>query len=105
MYACGGFGWFDGIVQNWTDHSILQSLLFFGVLFIVSDIITIPFQWYATFVIEEKFGFNKQTPSLFIADKLKSWGLSIVLGGLILTAIIWIYNLTPEYFGCWLSEL
>jgi STE24 endopeptidase len=73
-------------------------LLFFGVLFIVSDIITIPFQWYATFVIEEKFGFNKQTPSLFIADKLKSWGLSIVLGGLILTAIIWIYNLTPEYF-------
>ncbi|HOS46771.1 MAG: M48 family metallopeptidase [Bacteroidales bacterium] len=98
MYACGGFGWFDGIVQNWTDHSILQSLLFFGVLFIVSDIITIPFQWYATFVIEEKFGFNKQTPSLFIADKLKSWGLSIVLGGLILTAIIWIYNLTPEYF-------
>ncbi len=98
MYACGGFGWFDGIVQNWTDRSILQSLLFFGVLFIVSDVITIPFQWYDTFVIEEKFGFNKQTPSLFIADKLKSWGLSIVLGGLILTAIIWIYNLTPQYF-------
>ncbi|OQB29197.1 MAG: Protease HtpX [Bacteroidetes bacterium ADurb.Bin174] len=98
IYACGGFGWFDGIVQNWTEHGILQSLLFFGVLFIVSDIITIPFQWYAIFVIEEKFGFNKQTPSLFITDKLKSWGLSIVLGGLILTAIIWIYNLTPEYF-------
>jgi len=98
IYACGGFGWFDGIVQNWTEHGILQSLLFFGVLFIVSDVITIPFQWYDTFVIEEKFGFNKQTPSLFITDKLKSWGLSIVLGGLILTAIIWIYNLTPEYF-------
>ena len=98
IYACGGFGWFDGIVQNWTEHSILQSLLFFGVLFVVSDVVTIPFQWYDTFVIEEKFGFNKQTPSLFITDKLKSWGLSIVLGGLILTAIIWIYNLTPEYF-------
>ena len=37
IYACGGFGWFDGIVQNWTEHGILQSLLFFGVLFIASD--------------------------------------------------------------------
>jgi len=98
MYACGGFGWLDGVVQNWTNHSILQSLLFFGILFIISDIIIIPFEWHDVFVIEEKFGFNKLTPSLFITDKLKSWGLSIVFGGLILSAIIWIYHLTPDYF-------
>ena len=56
-----------------TDRSILPILVVFRCSFIVSDVITIPFQWYDTFVIEEKFGFNKQTPSLFIADKLKSW--------------------------------
>lgn len=98
MYLFGGFGWLDRMVQLWTDHALLQSLFFFGILFIINDIINIPFDWYHTFVIEEKFEFNKVTPSVFITDKLKSWGISILIGGLVLSAIIWIYTLTPEYF-------
>ncbi len=98
MYLLGGFGWLDHVVQLWTDHVLLQSLFFFGILFIVNDIINIPFDWYHTFVIEEKFEFNKVTPGIFITDKLKSWGISIVIGGLILSVIIWIYTLTPQYF-------
>jgi STE24 endopeptidase len=98
MYLFGGFGWLDRMVQLWTDHALLQSLYFFGILFIINDIINIPFDWYHTFVIEEKFEFNKVTPTIFIADKLKSWGISILIGGLVLSAIIWIYTLTPEYF-------
>jgi STE24 endopeptidase len=98
MYVLGGFGWLDHVVQLWTDHVLLQSLFFFGILFIVNDIINIPFDWYHTFVIEEKFEFNKVTPGIFITDKLKSWGISIVIGGLILSVIIWIYTLTPQYF-------
>lgn len=98
MYVLGGFGWLDRIVQLWTDQPILQSLLFFGILFIINDIINIPFDWCHTFVIEEKFEFNKVTPTIFITDKLKSWGVSIFIGGLILSAIIWIYTLTPQYF-------
>ncbi|MDD4489785.1 MAG: M48 family peptidase, partial [Paludibacter sp.] len=98
MYVLGGFGWLDRIVQLWTDQPILQLLLFFGILFIINDIINIPFDWCHTFVIEEKFEFNKVTPTIFITDKLKSWGVSIFIGGLILSAIIWIYTLTPQYF-------
>ena len=98
MYLFGGFGWLDCMVQLWTDHALLQSLFFFGILFIINDIINIPFDWYHTFVIEEKFEFNKVTPTIFITDKLKSWGISILIGGLVLSAIIWIYTLTPEYF-------
>lgn len=98
MYLWGGFGWLDGIVATWTDDYILRSLYFFGILFIVNDLLLIPFDWYHTFVVEEKFGFNKMTPSMFITDKLKSWGLSIVLGGGILYLIILIYTLTPDYF-------
>lgn len=98
MYSLGGFGWLDGIVQGFTDNVILQSLYFFGIIFIVNDLIGIPLDWYHTFVIEEKFQFNKVTPRIFITDRLKSWGLSILLGGGILTLILWLYHLTPEYF-------
>ncbi|MEA4985732.1 Protease HtpX [bioreactor metagenome] len=98
MYLLGGFGWLDRMVQSWTDHTLLQSLFFFGILFIINDLINIPFDWYHTFVIEERFEFNKVTPGIFITDKLKSWGIGMLIGGLILSAIIWIYTLTPQYF-------
>jgi STE24 endopeptidase len=101
MYSLGGFAWADELVQNYTSNPILLPLLFFGLLFIANDILGIPFDWYHTFVIEEKFEFNKIGPKLFILDKLKGYGLTIVMGGGILSLIIWIYNLTPEYFWLW----
>lgn len=101
MYTLGGFAWVDQLVQNYTLNPILLPLLFFGLLFIANDILGIPFDWYHTFVIEEKFEFNKIGPKLFILDKLKGYGLTIVMGGGILSLIIWIYNLTPDYFWLW----
>lgn len=98
MFACGGFAWLDGLVQQYVQHPIGTPIIFFGILFIANDIIGIPFDWYDTFVIEERFGFNKVTPKLFILDKLKGYAMTIVLGGGILFAIIWIYTLTPTYF-------
>ncbi len=98
MYAFGGFGWLDNIIQNEISNEILKSLAFFGILFIVNDIISIPFEWYDTFVIEEKFEFNKITKKLFFLDKLKSYLLTIIIGGALFSLIIWIYQLTPEYF-------
>lgn len=98
MYAFGGFGWLDGLLQHQVANPMLISLIFFGVLFLANDIISIPFEWYDTFVIEERFGFNKVTPKLFILDKLKSYLLTVIIGGGILSLIIWIYQLTPTYF-------
>lgn len=98
MFAFGGFAWVDGLVQQYVQNPIWTPILFFGILFIANDILGIPFDWYDTFVIEERFGFNKITPKLFILDKLKGYAMTIVLGGGILFVIIWIYTLTPTYF-------
>mgnify|MGYP000916976735 FL=1 len=101
MLIFGGFGWLDNLLRKITEHQILLPLLYFGVLFFASEIINLPFEWYDTFVIEEKFGFNKVTPKLFIVDKIKEILLSVIIGGGILATIIWIYTLTPNYFWLW----
>ena len=94
----GGFGWIDGLVRSITENEVFVSLLFFGIILVASDLLSIPFEIYDTFVIEERFGFNKTTPKIFILDKLKSYALIAVLGGGILWLIITVFNLTPEYF-------
>ena len=60
--------------------------------------ISLPFQIYGTFVIEDRFGFNKTTPKLFITDKLKSWLLGAVLGGGMLLFIMWSWTETGDWF-------
>lgn len=98
MYAFGGFGWLDAWVQDLTAEPVLQSLLFFAVLFLASDVLAIPFDYYQTFVIEERFEFNKMTRVTFWMDRLKSLGIGVLIGGGILWLIRWIYQLTPDYF-------
>lgn len=88
----GGFEWVDSIVRETTSNPILQALLFFGIIMIGSDILTLPFSYYHTFVIEEKFGFNKSTRKLFFLDKLKGWFLMAILGGAVLAIIIWFFQ-------------
>jgi STE24 endopeptidase len=98
MLFYGGFAWIDGFAHQLTDNTILAALIFFGILFFVSDILNTPFSIYATFVIEEKFGFNKTTPKTFVFDKLKGWLLAAILGGGIMSLLIWFYQLTTEMF-------
>ncbi|MGB4205968.1 MAG: M48 family metallopeptidase [Bacteroidales bacterium] len=94
----GGIPWADGIIRSITTHPVLMALLFFGSLMLVSDILSTPFAVYQTFVIEERFGFNKTTPLIFILDKLKGWLLGAIIGGGLLSLIIWIYMKTPQMF-------
>ncbi len=98
MLFMGGFAYIDDIASQINDNQIIRPLIFFAILFFASDIIGIPFAIYSTFVIEEKFGFNKTTPKTFILDKLKSWILSIIIGGIILYGILWIYYKTTDMF-------
>ena len=93
-----GFKFVDDYARTITDNSILIALLFFGIIMIGSDIITTPFSYYKTFVIEEKFGFNKSTKKLFFLDKLKGWLMSAMLGGGILALIIWFFDVTSKNF-------
>ena len=63
-----------------------------------SDILTTPFSYYKTFIIEERFGFNKSTPKLFLADKLKGWLMTIIVGGGLLALVIWFYQISGSLF-------
>ena len=92
LLTLGGFGYLDALLDPYINDPILKSLAFFGILFIVSDIINTPFSYYATFVIEEEFGFNKMTRKLFVVDKLKGYALAIIIGGLLGYALLWIVN-------------
>jgi len=93
-----GFKIVDDYSRTFTDNNILIALIFFGIIMIGSDIITTPFSYYRTFVIEEKFGFNKSTKKLFFIDKAKGWLMSAVLGGGILSLIIWFYEFAGANF-------
>lgn len=92
LLSFGGFGYLDSLLDPYISDPILKSLAFFGILFVVSDIISTPFSYYSTFVIEEEFGFNKMSRKLFIMDKLKGYVLVIVIGGLLGYALLWIVN-------------
>ncbi len=93
-----GFAWVDSIVGNIITHPVLKSILFFGIIGLVSDISHMPFYWYSTFVIEEKYGFNRTGKTLFLVDQLKKWGLAALLGIPILALITWLYYKTDTYF-------
>jgi len=93
-----GFEYVDNIARSYTENPILMALIFFGIIMIASDIITTPFSYYKTFVIEEKFGFNKTTKKLFILDKLKGLVMMAIIGGGIISLIIWFYQLTGNQF-------
>src|SRR5688572_23328558 len=103
MLWFGGFGWLDSILRLYISNDILLALVFFGALILVSDILTIPFQWYSTFVIEEKYGFNKTTLKTFITDKLKGYVLASVIGGLLLTALLYLVQTIGSDFWIWFS--
>lgn len=94
----GGFEWVDQLTRSITDNPILIALLFFGIIMIGSDIVTLPFSYYATFVIEEKFGFNKTTRATFFMDKLKGWGMMAIVGGGVLALIIWFFEWAGSNF-------
>jgi STE24 endopeptidase len=93
-----GFEYVDTIARSYSDSPILIALIFFGVIMFASSIITMPFSYYKTFVIEEKFGFNKTTKKTFVLDKIKGLLMMAVLGGGILSLIIWFYQLTQDQF-------
>lgn len=93
-----GFAFVDHFARTYSNNEIVISLIFFGIILLASDILTTPFDYYHTFVIEEKYGFNKMNKKTFWLDKVKTWFLSIIIGGILLTVIIWFYQKTGTQF-------
>ena len=98
LFAFGGFAWFDSVARSVSDAPIVMALVYFGIFFLLDWAVGLPFSVYSTFHIEERYGFNRTTPLLFLTDTLKGLAVSVVLYGLLISVVVWIYSLTPAYF-------
>jgi STE24 endopeptidase len=90
--AFNGFNLVDVYVRGITSAPILQGLLFIGILCLLSFLMNLPFQTYNTFIIEEKFGFNKTSPKTFIMDRIKGLLMGAIVGGIFLSVILWFFE-------------
>lgn len=101
-----GFQITDAFVRSFGFSSIISGLLFIGILLFLRTLVFLPFSIYSTFVIEEKFGFNKTTPKIFVIDLIKSMLLSCLLGGLLLALILFLLESGGPYAWvyCWVAS-
>lgn len=97
FWFSGGFNWLDHIVRLWNLPEIWTGVCYIGILMSAKIILSLPFSIYATFVIEERFGFNKTTPLTFILDRLKGLALSLLLGVPVLALILFIFQNLGEF--------
>ncbi|MGA2090153.1 MAG: M48 family metallopeptidase [Endomicrobiales bacterium] len=93
----GAFNVLDEYARTFGAGSLLTGLIFCGILLVVYQFIHLPFSLYHTFVIEEKYGFNKTTVTTFILDFIKGIALSVIIGGLILACILWFFENVHSY--------
>ncbi|MBR0500571.1 MAG: M48 family metallopeptidase [Bacteroidales bacterium] len=98
IFASGGFSVFDAAARSVSSSPVVQALIFWGIFYLISWVVSLPFDIYRTFVIEQRFGFNRSTPKLFAADAVKSLLLNCVIMGAVLALCAWIYTLTPRWF-------
>jgi STE24 endopeptidase len=103
MLAGGSFGWLDGFLKASIENEIVLALCFFGVLMLASDILTLPFQLYSTFVIEEKYGFNKTSVKTFFVDKLKGYLLAAAIGAPLVALLIYLIRAIGPNFWIWFA--
>lgn len=99
MLFTGGFAFVDSIALYFSSNAIIRALIFFAIISLASSIIEIPFSAYDTFVIEQRFGFNKTTVSTFIGDLVKNLLLTVIFGGLLITVLVILYTKLGFWFA------
>ena len=99
----GGFTFVENtsnFLTNQSSNSISQGLVFFLILGLVSFLVSLPFDFYSVFYIEEKHGFNRQKLKGFFLDQIKTLVISIILGGLLLSLLLWAME-QGSYWWIW----
>lgn len=97
----GGFNALDLWVRSFGWSPIATGLAFIGTLMLLQSALSLPFQVYSTFVIEQAYGFNKTTPATFVSDLMKGLGLGILLGAPILGGVLWFFDSVGSYAWLW----
>ncbi len=96
FWSLGGFGWLDALARSFVPSPVAVGLIFLSLLMLGQSVISLPFSVYDTFVIEQKFGFNRATPATFIMDRLKGLLLGAVIGLPLAAAVLWIFGNVPN---------
>jgi len=97
----GALGWLEGILSSVSDNFVLLPLLFVIAVVFLLSLMSLPFEYWATFVIEEQFGFNRSTKKTFFLDALKNFILTSVIAGVVVGIIAFLYHLSPQWFWVW----
>jgi STE24 endopeptidase len=105
FWFSGGFQALDALVRGWDVGPIWSGLAYIGLLLLGRALLSLPFSIYSTFVLEERFGFNRTTPGTFVTDLLKGLGLAIVLGGPLLAGVLAFFQYAGPYawLYCWVA--
>ena len=101
FWFAGGFGWLDRSTRGLGFGAVATGLAFLAGLGIARTLIGLPFAIWSTFVIEQRFGFNRTSPATFVTDRLKGLLLAIALGGPLLAAILWLFEIAGPSAWAW----
>lgn len=103
FWLIGGFEILDEVVRSFALHPIIVGLFYISAWFLLCQALQLPFTAYSTFVIEQKFGFNRSTVSTFIIDRIKGLALAAIIGLPIMAALIWIFReVDHAWFWGWI---
>ena len=106
FWFAGGFDLMDGIVRGFGLNAILTGLIYIGVLVLLKAALSLPWSVYSTFVIEERFGFNKTTPGVFAADLVKGVVLGVLIGGPLAAGVLAFFEYagSAAWLYCWAAS-
>lgn len=107
FWFSGGFNWLDNVVRSFHLNTNVTGLLYIGILMLANSLLILPFSIYSTFVIEQKFGFNRTTVRTYVADQIKRLVLMFVIGMPLLAVILWFFETAGKmaWLYCWLISV
>lgn len=104
FWFIGGFGWLDNWTRSFGFAEVGTGLLFIGAMLLGNYLTSLPFSIYDTFVLEERFGFNKTTPKVFVVDQIKSIFVMALIGGPLIAALLLIFiHVSAAWLWAWVT--
>ncbi|MBS3732274.1 MAG: M48 family metallopeptidase [Desulfobacterales bacterium] len=105
FWFCGGFALLDQWVRALADAYLVRGLIYIGALYTAGCILSVPTEAYQTFVIEARYGFNTTTPRVFVSDWIKKYLLGLVIGGMLVSGILWFFEHAGAnaWLYCWIA--
>lgn len=100
----GGMRWLDDLIAGAVDGVIFRGTFFLLALVLAMQVLSLPFSLYSTFIIEERFGFNRSSLGVWLSDLVKGLLLGLFIGVPVLATIIWFFQATGSsaWLFCWM---